>query len=357
MIITDEMLTAAFRYRETNLWEYLDDSNVFAFRLSSGETGYCCVMGNSGKHLALGFYRGAKGFTSYLKTITMGMKQQKEMLEDMLTLDCINCDFTNSADTRELDKEAKAYIRRFAKANGFKIRRPNGWPDFTRHIPYKTVLGIVDERDAKDITEALNAAIAVAEKLQQREWTGMGSMLSEHGFDEKCHYPSKKGGKTVPFLIPKDNGTYEWSTTVLPAEEKEVLQKPKYTNMIVAARLKEKPHRGTLQCRLIHLPTPIGESRNGEKFFPSVLLCVKGDSQQILPVIPGSPAEEAPEQTLNGIASALLNESTCPETIYVADKKTNALLNDFCKKTGIRLEMVKEIPELYDAWDYMLMLM
>ena len=60
MILTDELLMAAFCYRESNLWNYLDDSMVFAFRLSDGETGYCCVMGHAGEHLSLGFYRGPK---------------------------------------------------------------------------------------------------------------------------------------------------------------------------------------------------------------------------------------------------------------------------------------------------------
>lgn len=45
---------------------------VFAFQQSDGETGYCCVMGSAGEHLALGFYRGAKVFSTYLKTINTG---------------------------------------------------------------------------------------------------------------------------------------------------------------------------------------------------------------------------------------------------------------------------------------------
>ena len=54
MILIDDMLAAAFQYRDTELWKELTDSDVFAFRLSDGETGYCCVMGNAGEHLALG---------------------------------------------------------------------------------------------------------------------------------------------------------------------------------------------------------------------------------------------------------------------------------------------------------------
>lgn len=62
MILTDEMLAVAFRYRSTNLWELLSDSDVFAFRLSDGETGYCSVMGFGGEHFALVFYRGKRAF-------------------------------------------------------------------------------------------------------------------------------------------------------------------------------------------------------------------------------------------------------------------------------------------------------
>ena len=56
MILTDEMFEAAFRFRSICLWEKLTDSDVFAFRLSDGEKGYCSVMGNAGEHFYLGFY-------------------------------------------------------------------------------------------------------------------------------------------------------------------------------------------------------------------------------------------------------------------------------------------------------------
>ena len=40
MILVDDMLAVAFQYRDTELWKELTDSDVFAFRLSDGETGY-----------------------------------------------------------------------------------------------------------------------------------------------------------------------------------------------------------------------------------------------------------------------------------------------------------------------------
>lgn len=54
MILTDSMLDAAFRFRETESWKMLDDSNIFAVRLSNGQNVYCTIMGNGGEHYSLG---------------------------------------------------------------------------------------------------------------------------------------------------------------------------------------------------------------------------------------------------------------------------------------------------------------
>lgn len=340
MILTDEMLMAAFRFREAEMWKHLGDYDLFAFRLSDGETGYCCVMGYAGEHFALGFYRGAKGFSSYLRSIELYDLSQSEMMEMALTFDCINCDFMNSTNAQWLNKETKARIREFAKTNGFKIRRPNGWPDFTSHVPYETPSCINKEQDAKDITEALKVAVAVAEQLKSESWKN----LSAYGFDPKHQYPSKSGGKSVPFLIPKEDGTYEWSTTELPAFVEEKFPVPEYDNMIMSARLKAMQQRCTLQCRVIHIPT-------------STLLCVDQDTEFVFPIISRIPVEEDPIQIINAFASVLLNAEICPSTIAVSDNKTQALLTNFCKKCGIKLHKVKKMPELESAWNYMMMYM
>lgn len=356
MILTDEMLMAAFSYREAKLWEYLADSDVFAFKLSDGETGYCCVMGGGGEHLALGFYRGAKGFASYLKTLEISRMPQNNALEEALALDCINCDYMNSVDLYGFGKEEKERIREFAKSNGFKIRRPNGWPDFTRRSAYKIPSGVVDERDAMDITEALNAAVAVAKALEAGAWVKQGkSLLSAYGFDDKHRYPTKGGGKIVPFLVPCGDGDYKWSKTLLPSVSKEVFPKKKYSNTGVAARLKAMPHEGTIKCRFMHIPAPVKEVQDMYGYYSSVLLCVMEDGQGFLPVMPTVPVEVDSDPILDELAFALLKYKKCPAVIFVSDDKTKALLYDFCKKAGIKLDTVKDIDELDNVWDYMQM--
>lgn len=356
MILTDEMMMAAFRYRESHLWEWLDDSMVFAFQLSDGETGYCCVMGSAGEHLALGFYRGSKGFSTYLKTINAGDMPQREFFELYLTYDCINCDFMNAADASELDKDAKARIKEFAKSNGFKIRRPNGWPDFTRHAGYKVPKGIVDNRDAQDITEALKAAVAVSKQLETPVWTTYtGNLYDMYGFDSKRRYPTSKGGKIVPLLIPKDDGTYTWSTTKLPALVKDEYENVVFSNDIVVHKLKTMQHIGTWECRLIHLPQVVDEPNVEYPYYPSLLLFVNVEDGFTFPVMTAEPAEEKPQMLLSELSNTFASMEVCPKTLHICDDKTKAFLSDFCNKTGIQLKAKKSLPALDNAWNFMLM--
>lgn len=355
MILTDEMLMAAFRYRETNLWEWLDDSMVFAFVLSDGETGYCSVMGNAGEHLSLGFYRGAKGFATYLKTIGAGDMPKRELFEQYLTYDCINCDFMNSADASGLDKKAKERIKEFAKAKGFKIRRPNGWPDFTRYAGNKVQKGIVNHRDAQDITEALNAAVAMAKQLETPVWTTHRENLYDKcGFDLMHRYPTSKGGKIVPLLIPKDDGTYSLGTTKLPPLMKDKYENVTFSNDIAVYKLKTMQHIGTWECRFIHVPQIVNEPGAAFPYYPSLLLFVNVEDHFTFPVMPNEPVDENPQALLSELFGTFTRMDFCPNTLHVCDDKTKALLSDFCMKTGILICTKKSLPALDYAWDYVL---
>lgn len=346
MILTDDMLAVAFQYRDTELWNILTDSDVFAFRLSDGETGYCCVMGNGGEHLALGFYRGQKGFASYLKSLGFGSMRLSEvdMLEMAATFDCINCDFIQAS---AVQNKTKKIIRDYVNAHGLKVRRPKGWPDFTRHLPFKVPLGITCEKDAADIVEALRAAIAVAGELACRS-------LTELGFDEKGDYPTMEGGKPVPYLVPNAEGTYDWGMIELPALLPDEWPAPEFTNDILIRRVKKLRTSGTLQMKLIHMPAPVDESADGIPFLPSVVLCLDAGEDGLFPVFCMEDGEEAPRQMLVELVDNLCRLDNKPDMIEVEDGRTESLLKDFCDRCGIRLSRKEELSELEDACSFLI---
>lgn len=347
MIITAHMLAAAFHFRSTSLWEILTDSDVFAFRLSDGETGYCSVMGNAGEHLALGFYKGAKGFSTYLKSLTIGNmgSVDNEELETIMTLDCINCDFMPAAN---INAKVKKVIREYANTHGLKISRSNGWPDFTRHQPYMMPYGITHEEDARDITEALCAAIAVAEEVANQEFETLG-------FDVEGNYPTVKGGKSVPYLIPNGDGTYQWSTTKLPALVKVKHAAPKFSNDILINKLKALPVAGTLQLRFGHIPAPtMGNSTDEVPYFPSLILCTEPETGYIFPIASMENLEKNPVSALVELANTFCRNAYKPRRIQVEDDKTEFLLKDFCHQCGIVLSRERTLPALNEAWNALL---
>lgn len=346
MILTDDMLAVAFQYRDTELWKILADSDVFAFRLSDGETGYCCVMGNGGEHLALGFYRGRKGFSSYLKSLMMDDMHLSslERFEMVATLDCINCDFMQAAD---MDAAAKKLICSYAEAHGMKIPRFKGWPDFTRHQPLKMPAGLTCEQDARDIVEALRAAVAVAGELKHRTLVSLG-------FGKEPDYPTMKGGKEVPYLVPNAEGAYDWATAKLPAFQPDEYPAPEFKNDILARALKKQPAFGECQVKFVHLPVPLDGGKDGMPFLPGMLLCMEVERGGLFPIFSMESEGEESDRILVALAKNLCDSGSKPETIEVGDERTEFFLKDFCARGGIRLLRKKELPELENACDFMM---
>lgn len=346
MILTNEMLEAAFRFRDICLWDILTDGEVFAFRLSDGEIGYCSVMGNAGEHYSLGFYKGEKGFSAYLKTLKMGRQESFncEMYDTVMTFDCINCDFVAAS---ELNDAPKKRIRQYADGAGRKIRRQNGWPDFIRFQPYKAQYGITREEDARDITEALRAAIAVGEKLT----FGNFELL---GFDIQRSYPEETGGKIVPYLIPNADGTYEWSTVKLPALVEDKYDVVKFESDIHARMVKALPASDVLQLRIIHVPTPIQSEGDEVPYFPAVLICIDADTEYLQPIFCREDFETNPMFMLVDLAETFHRTGNKPQEIQVEDARTETFLEDFCHRCGIVLTREQNLPVLNDAWASML---
>ena len=175
MILTDSMLDAAFRFRETEAWKTLDDSNVFAVRLSDGQTVYCSIMGNGGEHHSLGIYIGDNGFSTYLRIF---MDNDGSFMSNMhlaTLFDCINCDYMQAKD---IEEDVKKAIRKYADSHGVKIPRKHGWIDFTRHTPYRGQWCITDKNDAMIAEEALRAATFLANEIAKKVGLGL-FLLSE----------------------------------------------------------------------------------------------------------------------------------------------------------------------------------
>lgn len=345
MILSDNMLSLAFDVRDARPWELLDDSCIFALHLSSGEIGYVCIMGHAGEHFAIGLYVGQRGFTSYLKSLQIDNPSMLESMEEAMSLDYINCDFEN-ADA--LEPDVKKRIRAFAEAHKRKIRRPKGWPDFIRHSPYKPLLPITRIEDEQAITEALQATLALTLKLRETSDEVLG-------FDPNREYPTKKGGKQVPLLTPNADRGFDFGMTTLPPLLKENYPSVVFDNEILSYSVSALPVGGEMSCKYFHVPQAVALQDDEDAALMPIMLCVNEEDGMVEPVMTSE--EELPSLTLllTHLAQMFLSMKERPSAIYVNEKRTQALLADFCRCCDIKLTLSNDLHHLEEASEMLYM--
>lgn len=341
MILTDSMLEAAFDFRKTEIWNSLNDSNIFAVRLHNGETVYCSIMGNGGEHYSLGIYIGEEGFSSYLRFLN-GDGSMINNLRNVTKADCINCDFMQA---KEIDNKVKKIIRQYAESHGISIPRKHGWVDFTRHKPYKGQWCITNTDDAIIAEEALRASTYLANEIINKGY-------EEVGLAPNWDYPTNKGGKTIPLIVHDDNG-YSILSTQTPALKDIEYVSPIFNNDILAHNIASMNKTGTILCRMEHIPNPIMQEDNEQPSMPGMFIMLNQSDGEMLPPYTTFDYPDNTQMLLSQLANHFCMLGIHPKQIIVSDKLTFALISDFCSKCDIKLTIVDSMPELDYACDCM----
>ena len=270
---TDKMYELAFRYKQTKLWKDMQDTEIFAVRLSDGEIGYCCVMGLLGEHISLAVYVGDEGFQSFRE---LAFREESDDLEEpdfasvMLGASwafrqvCLQCSFENKDDMEDWDADA---VRRYAKAHKIQLRGAHSFPNFVKYMRYRIPTGIETPEDERRICDALAGAIALAELLKTKRKSEIGLYL----VDEET--------ETLPLLTPGANG-YTLSETKVPEPWEEEWPEPAELDAESVAELRKLRKKGVYACEVFRLPGLIEEQRDADEapYFPALLLCVETKS-------------------------------------------------------------------------------
>ena len=334
----EDLIAVALQFRIQKLWEDLDDSMIFGVRLPDGETGYCCVMGNGGEHYALGLYKGVSGFSTYMNSVNRA--PGADPFEMFLTYDCLNCDYENASDSN-LTSVQKKQIRTVANERHIKMCRPNGYPEFIRY-DRGFIRTELNEDEMSDLGIALRAGIEVASKIKGKTLAELGKL----GFEEDGYYPSLAGGDHIPMLEMQEDGSFKWSTAITPKVVNGSFPTPLFTNVLASGRLKTMKPVGPFQCKVLHMPTPV---KIKEGVFYPLLIVLVNDESMMFPVMQNSEDPHAEDELLNQLAFTLISMEVYPESLLVDDRYSEAFLEDFCKKTGIKLKTIDYLPELEEV--------
>ncbi len=317
---SDYMLDAAFKFRQTNLWEIIDDGDIFAVQLPSGQTGYCIVMGAGGTYYGLGLYRGAKGFSTYLRMINQP-KDEMDSMTALLTYDVINCNFSQAS---EMNFGLKEPVREFSRKYGRPIPRKNGWPEFVRYQPFRCLAPVNDEEEGNDIATALLAAVWLAEQLNTKT-------LDDIGIDQNIEYPSREGGRIVPLIVPDGADGFHLEKTALPAFVDFDYPEPEFTDAEAIEKIKSLPKGDSIEVGSVSIPIDI--ANNPENTAIVLIPVMFSKSGMMLGLSCDRPYDAHPEDMLMQFVSQILEISHAPSSIICTDDLTTAFFRDFCIKT------------------------
>ena len=323
----EELEELASKFKETELWEDLGDSDVFGVELNDGRIAYCCVMGNSGIHKGLGIYVGERGYRTYLDQVNKENAQdQKVMFEIMVTCECIQI---------SIDDDGSIH-----------------W--WSQHPHLVTEPEAITEEEMDIMCQTLKACISLRQLIDAKE----GDVVSL-GFDEYEEYPTKEGGKDAP-LIKSEGKDYSCTITKLPAYDwSDEEQMRQMADAVVGSErflaelspLQGLRKIGILQCRLIHPPTPVKDCDDTPGYYPLWLLTVNKGGNIVPTRIVRLGEDMGAYDLLSSLCEGMYREGHKPLQISVPNEATEGLLKTFCQRQGIKL--VRErlpLRELNKAW-------
>lgn len=342
----DEVLSLAFRIRELEPWEDIDDSDVYAIKMNDGSEVYVATMGNAGQSYGIHVYDGAECFQSYLFSLRAYNLLEFELIDESRWNQYIAVEFEDPEDEFITPAQVR-FIDEWAQKHCIQCNAEHGYPLIQHFRPHRyPSMMLNDEHGLTRLKEILEAVVWFAEKILDTD------VLTELGFKDYCDYPTEKGGKVVPLLVKSADG-YKVERTNLPG-------RVDYFPTVTLPESELQPlcflkKKGTQYCRLLHLPGYVGTEEDSENSYVALsLICVDKKTEDMSM---SEPAEFSPTyelDTLRNFALKLKSDGSLPQRIIVDESRTDSLLKPFCKSLGIILEPTRtRIPQLTSPCQFM----
>jgi len=346
-MIAERMWDKAFQFKKEKMWESFNETDIFAIDLPSGETGYCCIMGQLGEHISLAVYRGGEGLNTYRSIMDNPDVEDHERMIIAMGQICLQCSFEDREDTNEMQlPELQAY----AKKKGIQLKGKKAYPNLQRYSFLRVPWPVTDE-ESKDLEEALDATLYLASILKKDKYSI--HKMEEIGFMGEDVLTESR----IPYLQRTDEG-WNISTICLPERDYSSLYyEPKLPSPYKMQELKEKRamEQDDLEAGFRILPAWVeeGTPEDPAHYFPLSIFAVNRSNDLLLPpaMMQGT-NNEAFDTLLSSFCDILLQIGK-PQTIYVDSLRLAVFLEDFCDEVGIEIETEEYLDRLDEAYEEM----
>lgn len=324
-----ELYKAASDFKQSQPWKWLWDTDIICVENPKDkEIGYCSVMGRGGEHYALGVYLGTEGLAGFYDLMDNGDSvPYHQMLHFQ---DCLMCSFE---DRDQLTNDDRKQIKDLE----LSFRGKNEWPMFRRFEP-GYYPWYINQEECVFLTHALRETLFVATNVM----TGQLRMNMEQG-RTILRYSEKKGGKL------------EWYSKEIQLAIPKVSYSPvKITDDMLIQKIKRAGRMGdiSLQVDTCYLPSTVQENKHERPYFPRILIVADLKSGMVVDLEMYQNITEDVNITLNKLIGFFLKNGI-PREIQVRSERMVAILGDFCKKTDIKLKVVKRLASVDQVLDDM----
>lgn len=320
-----ELYEAAVAFRKVEPWEWMKETDIFGVQdPRTGEIGYCCIMGDIGKMLAIAVYNGTEGLQGY-------QKMQKGIIkpgnpEALYIQDCLMLSFENRQAVEEDDREIINDL-------GLKFRGKNAWPVFRSYKP-GYFPWFLNRNEVLFMTVALKQAINVCTQVNE----GRTIVLSP----KKNRYLIRIAKARDGLISWKD----EWMEPAPLKKKDGDVSEP--VDEIRIQRLKRvaTPVTAVWEIDFFHAPTPVSESER--PFFPYAIMIMDHDSGFILDTYLAGKTSHRKE-FIDKFLSCIEQTSSLPLEILVRKDEAAGLFEPYTSRLNIKLSKVKKLPNIDHA--------
>ncbi|MBX7218840.1 MAG: hypothetical protein K1Y36_02760 [Blastocatellia bacterium] len=319
---------AAADFKKLAAWDWMEDADIFGIvNPETGETGYCCVLGNLGEVYALNVYRGSAGLRLLVQMYSGELGPGNP--EVLISQDCLMASFENRDDLEAEDRD-------LIKKLGLKFRGANAWPIFREFQPNHPAW-FLDGAQTRFLTLALEQTIQVAQAFSSnpRYLTPAGRLGSEP--------PDMESLYRVRVPVKGENGltwTDEWRKPEL-IKPPEPVSVPLDELRLERIRKHTTQRQGSYEFDCFALLSPVQEE-DERPFFP--YLCLLADRNLGMPVAQAlTKPHERYEKTMEAILQFFEQSQTIPVEIVVKSAGVAEILEPVAKKLKFKLKTAKRL--------------
>jgi hypothetical protein len=324
----------------------MSDSDLFGVQNpTSGEIGYCCVLGQLGEVYGLVVYLGTAGLEQHRK-IHSG-KVHAGSPDFASSQSCLTAWFGGRSDLDNTDLKIVRELR-------LKFRGSDTWPQF-RSLQPGYLPWYLTENEAKFLTLCLEQNCQVALHFEKHpDWLTAPArnlyLVRVQSENADCHSVSQpqrsslSPGQRMLFPEAVETRVQQWGSQWLsPAPLVKATVEPFPLDEIRIQRIKKnsQAHHGVWEIDAFYTPAPV-EGRD-RPFFPYTFLCVDHDSGFILGTVLAEPLTwetEFPKTFLDNLEEHKL----LPSELSFRKKELQELFEPLSTQLGIEVKLTKKLP-------------